>query len=67
MTQQFLRSARLLVGTDAGAGLDLSELRFRFLVRHNNIQTVNAAEIRVFNLAPSTVQRIQKEAATAKK
>lgn len=61
MTLQYLRAATLFVGTPAGNGKDLSALRFRFIVRHADIQTPNSAEIRVFNLANTTVSAIQKE------
>lgn len=58
--RQYLRKASLIVGDDDDA-LDLSELRFRFSIRRGDIQTPNTAEIRVYNLAPNTTQRVQKE------
>lgn len=58
--RQYLRKASLVVGDD-GDALDLSELRFRFAIRRGDIQTPNTADIRVYNLAPNTSQRIQKE------
>lgn len=58
--RQYLRKASLLIGDDDDA-LDLSELRFRFVIRRGDIQTPNTADIRVYNLAPNTSQRVQKE------
>lgn len=58
--RQYLRKASLIVGDNDDA-LDLSELRFRFAIRRGDIQTPNTADIRVYNLAPNTSQRVQKE------
>lgn len=58
--RQYLRKASLVVGDDEDA-IDLSELRFRFAIRRGDIQTPNTADIRVYNLAPNTSQRVQKE------
>lgn len=58
--RQYLRKAALIVGDDEDA-LDLSGLRFRFFIRRGDIQTPNTADIRVYNLAPNTTQRVQKE------
>ncbi|MFA9439395.1 hypothetical protein ACDA63_07140 [Uliginosibacterium sp. sgz301328] len=59
-TPQYLRKASLIVGDDQEA-IDLSELRFRFVVRRGDISTPNTAEIRVYNVAPNTAQKLQKE------
>ena len=57
---QYLRKCSLLVaGMDQG--LDLSGLRIRFSVKRSDAQTPNAAEIRVYNLAPNTAQQIRDE------
>lgn len=59
-TVQYLRKASLVIGGDKD-GLDLSELRFRFFVRRGDIQTPNTVDIRVYNLAPDTSKKIEKE------
>lgn len=57
---QYLRKCSLIVaGMDQG--LDLSGLRIRFSVKRSDAQTPNAAEIRVYNLAPNTVRQIRDE------
>lgn len=57
---QYLRKCSLIVaGVDQG--LDLSGLRIRFSVKRSDAQTPNAAEIRVYNLAPNTVRQIRDE------
>lgn len=59
--RQWLRRASLLVGRQDGEAIDLSELRFTFKVLQAEIQTPNAAWIRVYNPNPETVRRIQRE------
>lgn len=59
-TKQYLRKASLIIGDDDEA-IDVSKLRFRFTVKRGDIQTPNTADIRVYNLAPDTSQKIQKE------
>ena len=44
-----------------GAGLDLSQLRFRFDIRHYTISTPGTAEFRIYNLAASTANLVQRE------
>ena len=60
-SEQWLRKCTLLVSDKNGDGLDLSQLRIKFLVKRSDTQTPNMAEIRVYNLADETAQRIQKE------
>lgn len=59
--EQWLRKCTLLVSDRKGEGLDLSQLRIKFLVKRSDTQTPNMAEIRVYNLEENTVQRIKKE------
>ena len=61
MSRQWLRKARLTVGNAAGNGRDLSELRFTFNVKAADLQTPNAATIRVFNLSDGTSNEVQNE------
>lgn len=59
--QQWLRRASLTIGGDSGNALDLSGLRFAFKVRQSELQTPNICDIRIYNLAPDTANRIQRE------
>lgn len=61
MTQQWLRSAQLLVGDNAGNALDLSQLHIVFGVHGATTQTLKRAQVRIYNAAPSTLNRIQQE------
>lgn len=61
MTDQYLRKASLIIGESAGDALDLSELRFSFVVKRGDFQTPNSARIRVYNMNPATMARVQKE------
>ncbi|MGH8431847.1 MAG: phage protein, partial [Solimonas sp.] len=60
-TPQFGRKASLIVGLDSGDAIDLSELRVVFSIRRGDLQTPNSGRFRVFNLAPDTARRVQKE------
>jgi len=57
---QYLRQISLKVG-DADDALDLSEMRIRFAVRRGDFKTPNSADLRIYNLAEATIQRIEKE------
>lgn len=57
--QQYIRKASLIVGGDDGNAIDLSALRFAFSIRRGDIQTPNSADIRVYNVAPQTAERIR--------
>lgn len=61
MPEQFGRALSLKVGTDAGDGLDLSQLRVTFEVRNATINSPKYALIRVYNLAPEKMSRIINE------
>lgn len=58
--RQFIRRASLIV-TAGDKGLDLSNLKFDFSVMSADYQSPNHARIRVFNLAPDTMKKIQGE------
>lgn len=60
-TPQFGRKASLIIGLNSGDSLDLSELRFRFIIQRGDLQTPNSARIRVYNVSQETAQRVQKE------
>lgn len=61
---QYLRKCTLIVSGASGKGLDLSGLRIVFKVKKTDAQTPNTAEIRVYNVAKSTVARIGSEYST---
>ena len=63
MANQFGRKASLVVSTGT-QGLDLSQLRFKFQTRNADTQAPNTLYVRIYNLAPTTVQTIQKEFTT---
>lgn len=56
---QYLRKSSLIVGDDDGNALDLSALRFRFVIKRGDIQTPNTADIRVYNVSDQTADRIR--------
>lgn len=58
---QYLRKLELKIGDDGGDGLDFSALRVQFNVSKKDSATPNAATIMVYNVAQSTVARVQKE------
>ena len=58
---QFGRKFNLVVfGTDLD-GLDLSELRCKFVIKRSDTMTPNVADIRVYNLEEKTALRIKSE------
>jgi hypothetical protein len=59
-TDQYLRKCSLIVATGE-QGLELSELRIQFKIEQSDLDSPNKAIIRVFNLSPTTAQRVQKE------
>lgn len=60
MNAQWLRACSLTVGKGS-AGLELGALRVVFATRKGDVETPNSAEIRVYNLSPSTANRIRRE------
>lgn len=58
---QYLKKVKLLISTETGDGLDLSNLRIVFDVKLTDSQTPNFAKIRVYNLSQDLVARVQKE------
>lgn len=57
---QWLRKASLVL-TAGEKGIDLSEMHFKFSVNQGDVQSPNNASIRVYNLANTTQQKVQKE------
>ena len=61
MTNQYLRSASLIVGDASGNALDLSQMRIQFMVRNGSVQTLKQADIRIYNLSDTTAKQIENE------
>ncbi|ACK51995.1 conserved hypothetical protein [Methylocella silvestris BL2] len=57
MTRQWIRDCRLTVG-DGKTALDLSNMRIRFQVHQDTLQSCNIADIFVTNLAETTAQKL---------
>lgn len=60
-TRQWKRQCSLILADASGEGLDLADLRVAFQVVKGDLQTPNTASIRVYNLAPGTLERARKE------
>ena len=58
---QYKRKVKLLISTESGEGLDLSNLRIAFDIKLTDSQTPNSARIRVYNLSQNLASRVQKE------
>jgi len=58
-TEQWIREASLIVGTEDA--LDLSDLRFIFRIKRGDTQTPNTLRVRVYNVSEQTALRTMKE------
>jgi len=61
MADQYLRKVSLVVADQSGSGLDLSELRIKFVVKQWDIQTPNSLSARVYNVSDQTAQLVKDE------
>lgn len=62
MSDQYIRRASLTLGAnEGGVGLDLSELRFKFVTRQQDIQSPNTCDIRVYNVSDEVAQLVKEE------
>ena len=61
MAQQWLRKMSLIVGDPSGKALDLSDLHIIFNVWSATTQSPRHANIRIYNVADSTVLALQQE------
>jgi hypothetical protein len=59
MAAQYLRNLSLIVADPAGKGLELGDLRCVFEVRRGDLQTPNSCDVRVYNLADATANRLR--------
>lgn len=58
---QYLRKVQLLIRTVGTEALDLSALHIKFATKRSNTATPNSADIRVYNVAPTTIELIKQE------
>lgn len=61
MTTQYLRKVQLLVADELGNALDLSQFHVKFQTHRAEAQTPAWAIIRIYNVAPDTINKIQQE------
>lgn len=62
MAKQWLRKCQILIGDPAGNAIDVSELRCTFLVTAEiSIIAPPALDLYIYNAAPETIKRIDKE------
>jgi hypothetical protein len=61
VAQQYLRKCSLIVGPASGAALDFADFRVTFQVRRGDLQNPNSADIRIYNLADNTANKIHDE------
>lgn len=60
--RQWIRAGSLKIGNPQTLkGLDLSDLRWTFVITRDSVPTPNTAQIRVYNLNTATAEQIQKE------
>jgi hypothetical protein len=58
MTQLYGRKVSLVVGTNSGNALDLSQMHMRFSIRKATVGTPSILECRVWNLSANTVKTL---------
>lgn len=61
MAQQYIRYASLIVADDSGNGLELRDLAIKFVVHHGTYTYPHTLNARVYNLAPTTLKRLETE------
>jgi len=61
MTGQYLRKVQLLIADELGNALDLSQFHVKFQTHRAEVQTPAWAVIRIYNMSPDTINKIQKE------
>jgi hypothetical protein len=59
-TRQYGRKLHMIVGNGDSA-LDFSEFRVTFSIRRGDYQTPNSADVRIYNVAEATANRVTKE------
>jgi hypothetical protein len=59
--EQYGRKFSLILADGAGAGLDFTDLKVTFEIRRGDYQNPNTADVRIYNLADQTANRIRDE------
>ena len=60
-TEQFGRKFEIALGDAGGNALDFSQFKCTFRIRRGDYQNPNTCDLTIYNLADTTVNRIQKE------
>jgi hypothetical protein len=55
---QYFRQLSAIVATSSGKAIDFADFRCVFTIRRGDFQTPNSADLRIFNLAPQTQNKI---------
>jgi hypothetical protein len=58
MSQQYGHKLSLVVGTDAGQGIDFAAFKVQFRVQRGDWQSPNSCDVRIFNLSDQTANKI---------
>lgn len=58
MTTQYLRQLSCVVANEAGEGIEFGNFHVQFQTRRGDFQTPNSCDVRIFNLAPATANKI---------
>src|SRR5665213_2903087 len=58
---QFGRQISIAIGSAGGPGLEFSAFKVNFQIKHGDLQAPNTLDVRIYNLADATANRIQKE------
>jgi hypothetical protein len=61
MAKQYGRKISIVIGTPGGAALDFSDFKVTFRIRRGDFQSPNSCDVRLWNLADNTAQRIKTE------
>jgi hypothetical protein len=58
-SEQFGRKYSLVVGTNSGSAIDLSQLRFKFFTKRGDFENPNTCDVRVYNLSDKTANKVK--------
>lgn len=58
MSVNYDRACRVVIGSGSGTVVDFSKFRVRFLIKQWTTQSLNAAEVRIYNLARETASLV---------
>jgi hypothetical protein len=58
VTVQYDRKLSIVVGTNAGSGIEFGEFKLQFRVQRGDWQSPNSCDVRIFNLSDHTANQI---------